>query len=110
LQWFLEPTEPLPFAQPQIEEAFIASLASDWVWNDPFGDSSCTVQNGLEIQAANGRDLWHINLGAPRLLRSVSGEFAVQTVRIPGSAEKPAIGGILLWKDPENFLRLDKVA
>jgi hypothetical protein len=82
------------------------------------------VQNGLEIHAANGRDLWNVNLSAPRLLRSVSGDFAVQTVCVPVSVaptscrqtsrqdacatEKPAIGGLLLWKDKENFLRLDR--
>ena len=36
------------------------------------------------------------------------GDFAVQTVCVPVSGEKPAIGGILLWKDRKNWLRLDR--
>ncbi len=32
----------------------------------------------------------------------------MQTVCIPVSEEKPAIGGLLIWKDRENYLRLDR--
>ena len=122
---------------------------SQWTWNDPFGDCSFSVGEGLEIHAANGRDLWHLNLSAPRVLRSVSGDFAVQTVCVPVDPfsklsereplslnqgveksppshlepalsvtkgkgawglgqDKPTIGGLLFWKDKENYLRLDR--
>src|SRR5205823_4503266 len=64
----------------------------------------------LEIRAANGRDLWFVNASAPRLLLLVAGAFAAQTACSPVTAEKPAIGGILLWKDRSNFLRLDRGA
>jgi hypothetical protein len=80
----------------------------EWVWHDRFEDCSCTVQNGLKIEAANGRDLWELNLSAPRLLRKAMGAFDAQTVCAPVSEEKPAIGGLLLWKDGENHLRLDR--
>ncbi len=118
VQWFLEPTEPLDFPPPLgpprrnggENDEFDESLSSDWVWQDPFDDCSFTVQSGLEIHAANGRDLWYINLSAPRMLRPVSGDFATQTVCVPVSGEKPAIGGILLWKDRKNWLRLDRGA
>src|SRR5260370_29214829 len=108
IQWYLKPTQPRAFSGLRAEEFRAASLLPDWVWQDPFGDGSFRVQNGLEIQAANGRDLWHINLSAPRLLRPVAGEFAIQTVCLPLTADQPAMGGILLWKDQENFLRLDR--
>ncbi|MFQ5796529.1 MAG: AAA family ATPase, partial [Candidatus Bipolaricaulia bacterium] len=113
VQWFLEPTEAIDFPQPQnrVHDKFVDSLSSDWAWQDPFDDSSFTVNDGLEIHAANGRDLgsitkWHINLSAPRILRPVSGDFSIQTVCVPVSKEKPAIGGLVLWKDRENYLRL----
>jgi tetratricopeptide (TPR) repeat protein len=116
LQWFLEPTAPLAFPQSLVDEAFASSLSSDWVWHDPFGDGALVVQNGLEIHAANGRDLWHVNLSAPRLnhpigrLCSGSRNFAAQTVCVPTSVERPVMGGLLIWKDRENFLRLDRGA
>jgi len=36
------------------------------------------------------------------------GDFALQTICVAVSDEKPAMGGLLLWKDKENFLRLDR--
>jgi adenylate cyclase len=110
VQWSLDSTE---VGQPQriaptVHEAFVAPLPSDWVWHDPFGDCSFTLRDRLEIRAANGRDLWRINLSAPRLLRPASGEFVVQTVCLPAEHETPAIGGLLLWRDSQNYLRLDR--
>jgi hypothetical protein len=107
-QWFLEPIEPGAFHLDRVRNELAASLSSAWIWQDPFADCSYTAQDGLIIQAANGRDLWHINRSAPRLLQPISGGFAAQTVCVPASTEKPGIGGMLLWKDQENFLRLDR--
>jgi tetratricopeptide (TPR) repeat protein len=106
-QWFLQPADLHPFSHSLITEDWAAAPSSEWVWQDPFGDSSFVLQNGLEVRAANGRDLRHLNLSAPRLLRAAAGDFAVQTILLapPG---RPAIGGILLWKDRENFLRLER--
>lgn len=107
-QWFLEPGEPAPGFEAPAGDASGAFISPDWVWLDPFGDCAFAVENGLQFHAANGRDLWGLNVSAPRLLRAVSGDFAVQMVCHPVSAEKPAIGGLLLWKDRRNFLRLDR--
>ena len=115
-QWNLEPAE-IPQATAQCSSYFPESLIHDeftdprlcdWACNDLYGDCSFIVQDGLEVRAANGRDLWYLNLSAPRILRAASGDFAIQTVCVPVSEEKPAIGGILLWKDDKNFLRLDR--
>jgi tetratricopeptide (TPR) repeat protein len=118
VQWYLEPVgavrEPPLHQPPLYDDEFIDSVSPDWDWQDPFGDCSFEVQNGLEIQAANGRDLWHNNLSAPRLLRAISRDWAVQVVCTPVSGEKPAIGGrptiggLVIWKDRENYLRLDR--
>jgi DNA-binding SARP family transcriptional activator/energy-coupling factor transporter ATP-binding protein EcfA2 len=115
-QWFLEPASTRATRTLLLQDDFITPLSPDWTWQDPFGDCSFTVQSGLEIHAANGRDLWHINLSAPRLLRPIAGagDLAVQTVCTPfwgnrsGPQQKPASGGLLLWQDRKNWLRLDK--
>jgi hypothetical protein len=90
-------------------DRFEREVSSVWTWHDSFDDCSYDVDWGLEIHAANGRDLWHINLSAPRLLRTVllDTDFAIETVCVPVSQNQPAIGGLLLWKDKENYLRLD---
>jgi tetratricopeptide (TPR) repeat protein len=109
IQWYLEPTQAMTDERPPVlAERFLTSLAPGWVWHEPAGGCTLVVQEGLEIHAANGQDLWQMNLRAPRLLRPVSGDFAAQTVCASATPEKPAIGGLLLWKDARNYLRLGK--
>jgi hypothetical protein len=119
IQWFLELADvavvrdpPLlhdPFAESTSPDC---ALSSDWDWHDLYDDCSFRVVagSGLEIHAANGRDLWNVNLSAPRLLRNApeNTDWAAQTICSPASADKPSIGGLLLWQDQENYLRLDR--
>jgi hypothetical protein len=113
VQWYLEPANVGPVrpvqGKPPIREEFVETLPSEWVWQDPLDGCSFTVQNGLEIHAASGRGFWFFNWSAPRMLRPVSGDWVAQTVCVPAT-EKPAIGGIVLWKDKKNYLRLDRGA
>ncbi len=97
-------------------------LDQGWMWIDPCGDSCCQTLPDrntpsqqtyrLEISAANGQDLWHLNLNAPRLLRAVKENFSIQvTCCAPPPANKStspeiAIGGLLVWQDENNFMRL----
>jgi class 3 adenylate cyclase/tetratricopeptide (TPR) repeat protein/regulation of enolase protein 1 (concanavalin A-like superfamily) len=106
IQWCLEPTQPHDLPRRLLHDEFLGPPAPEWTWQDPFADCSFAPQGELEIRAANGRDLWMVNLSAPRLLWPASGDFAVQTICLPVSNEKPAIGGLLLWKDQANYLRL----
>jgi hypothetical protein len=99
-QWHLEPViiGPSPARGP---------LEQDLpTWVDPFNDCFCSDDEGYQIQAATGRDLWHNNRSAPRLLRLASGPWAIQTTCAPLSEEKPAIGGLVVWKDKSNYVRL----
>jgi adenylate cyclase len=126
VNWHLKPAEPLDLPRCALDLNFVGSALSnldqsgDWVWQDPFGDCSFALGDGLIIQAANGRDLWYLNLSAPRLTQAAPEgvAWAVQTEcgvasdaargdKEPSSAERPAIGGLFLWKDEKNYLRLD---
>lgn len=106
-QWYLEPAEPKRFFHDRFTDDFISSLSPGWRWLDPFDDCFFSLGNGLRIQAPNGRGMWRSNHSAPRILRQVSGSFAAQTVASSVTSDKPAIGGILLWSDEENYLRID---
>lgn len=81
--------------------------APEWTWVDPLGDCAISSQDGVKITAANGRDLWHINWSAPRLLRPVSGSWAMQCRCAAVSSETPAIGGLLAWQSERSYVRLD---
>ena len=138
VQWTLEPAEPQQSCVARIacsgwdtDRAHGLESAiqiGKWRWHDPFKDCTYAMRDGFEIRAANGRDLLRMNLSAPRLLRPASGNWVAQTRCVPvsgpalssrstpsadeGTAEgpAPAIGGLVLWKDKENYLRLDRGA
>jgi DNA-binding SARP family transcriptional activator/tetratricopeptide (TPR) repeat protein len=110
-QWWLKPAEPDPhFVHSHSAGSCTqATLSTGWNWRDPYADCSFTVDDrGLIIRASNYfRDLWFNNVSAPCLLHPVEDEFAVETLCCQALPDRPAIGGILLWKDIYNFLRLD---
>ena len=107
-QWYLELNNPGRFFQEVFREDFKSSASPGWAWIDPLEGCKYEVGNGLKIQAANGRDLWGMNLAAPRYLREITGDFAAQVVCQEASEDSPAIGGVLLWGNERNYLRLDK--
>jgi tetratricopeptide (TPR) repeat protein len=78
----------------------------NWTWHDPFGDCACAPDGGLTIRAANGRDMWHVNWSAPRLMRAVPDDLAMQTIVGPAMDDRPAMGGLLLWMDERSYLGL----
>jgi class 3 adenylate cyclase/tetratricopeptide (TPR) repeat protein len=106
VQYYLEPAWVTPVQANSIREDFAVDLSPTWQWADPFGDCSYIVDHGLEIRAANGRDLCHINYSAPRVLRPLSGNGVIQTVCVSALADRPAIGGLLLWIDERDYLQL----
>ena len=86
-------------------------LDSGWRWLDPGNDSilSFPRYSWLEIVTISKNDLQpKANLDAPRLLRSVSGDFAIETKLGPSLDGSFQSGGLLVWKDDEDFIRFDR--
>jgi class 3 adenylate cyclase/tetratricopeptide (TPR) repeat protein/regulation of enolase protein 1 (concanavalin A-like superfamily) len=111
-QWYLEPA---PISDKYSNRSFTDDfdnepLDSSWSWLNPLEDCSYRIvatdkgQKGLEISAVNGRDLFGQNLSAPRFIREVTGDFAVQVCILSPSEDKPQLGGLLIWKDESNYL------
>jgi tetratricopeptide (TPR) repeat protein len=80
-----------------------------WQWHDPLGGCAhAWEEDGLLLSAANGCDLWYANLSAPCLLQTLPGsDFALETRCGPVARDRPAIGGLLLWHDRNNYLVLE---
>src|SRR5436189_3138326 len=78
--WYLHTAKAGPLPRSSVVDEFAGTIPPHWTWQDPFGDCSCSARGGLEIHAANGRDLLDHNRTAPRLLRQVTGEFVFETV------------------------------
>jgi tetratricopeptide (TPR) repeat protein len=107
-QWMLEPQEKTVSGRLLlVDDSQFGSAA--WIWHDIFGDCSYRVKPNLTIQAANARDLWEMNLSAPRLLQSLTDDVSdpiIQVICEPAQEDRPAIGGLLLWKDKTDYLWL----
>jgi class 3 adenylate cyclase/tetratricopeptide (TPR) repeat protein/regulation of enolase protein 1 (concanavalin A-like superfamily)/energy-coupling factor transporter ATP-binding protein EcfA2 len=86
------------------------SLLGKWDWIDPESKSSYNFSQGgvLEIQTLAGRDFFSQDLNAPRLLRQVSGDFAVETSLVDITEEEHQNGGLLLWASEEMYLSFEK--
>jgi len=109
-QWYLEPGAPAPeFAHPAFTDDFTGpELDSAWQWNDPTGQAGYTFlpDGGLGMDLRSRCDLYPPGgrTNAPRLLRPVSGDFAVELRLRLG--EKGCAGGLLIWQDEQHFLLL----
>jgi len=115
-QWYLEPAEISEnFTQLDFTDEFDSpDFKPEWEWINPTGDSSYNLSSEsgwLELHANSGTDLYADNLGnlnAPRLLREISGNFAVEVKMKAGSGDLPMSGGLLIWKDDKNYIRFER--
>ena len=99
------------------EDEFIGNrMRPEWRWEDPKGGGAWAERQGyLEMGTDPGQDLWHGadgnsgDMSAPRLLMEMPGDFAVET-RMRITPQLREHGGILIWKNPNRFLRLEKTS
>jgi regulation of enolase protein 1 (concanavalin A-like superfamily) len=115
-QWYLAPAEPSArFSQVAFQDDFEGpALREEWQWGDPLQMSaySLTERAGcVTVRSADGTDLNPLSgFSAPRLLLEVEGDFALEAWMEGDWDDRVEIGssGLLVWKDPRNFLRLEK--
>ena len=104
------------FTELVFEDEFIGNrMRPEWRWDDPQGGGSWAERQGyLEMRTEPGQDLWHGNgsggdMSAPRLLMRVPGDFAIET-RMRITPQLREHGGLLVWKNANRFLRLEKTS
>jgi class 3 adenylate cyclase/tetratricopeptide (TPR) repeat protein len=112
-QWYLEPKELSgQFTQTFFLDEFDVSVLNPrWQWIDPKADCQYELNiesSQLEIRASSDCDLWWTNLNAPRLLQDISGDFAIETKIAPAGENITIVGGLLVWKDKDNFIRFER--
>lgn len=98
-----------------------------WRWIDPRND--CARQIGqpksggilqerkgwLELHVGQNHDLWWGpngqggNMDAPRMVQPISGNFAIEA-KITCLGQQREHGGLLVWKDDNRFVRLEKTS
>jgi hypothetical protein len=114
-QWYLEPAQPSRrLCDVVLDDDFDRlELRAEWQWHDPIRASRYSLSDrpgSLTLSASLRSNLWpETNLNAPRVLLEVRGDFALET-RMQGNWVEPGgCGGLLIWKDVLNFIRLDKM-
>ena len=110
--WHLQPATPASdYYQLSWRDPFQGpSLLDEWDWVDPESESRYDFVPGgvLEIQTPAGHDLFSPNPNAPRLLRQVSGDFALETSLVDITEKEHRSGGLLLWASEEMYLSFGK--
>ena len=106
------------FTELVFEDEFIGNrMRPEWRWEDPQGGGAWAERQGyLEMRTDPGQDLWHGpggrgggDMSAPRLLMRVPGDFAIET-RMRITPQLREHGGLLVWKNANRFLRLEKTS
>ncbi len=87
-------------------------LDDGWQWLDPDGEYAPTpheFKNGrLMMTIPTTKDLYGENRTAPRFLKAVSGDFQIEThVKFDPSQDYQG-AGLLIYKDAENYIRLER--
>lgn len=96
------------------DEFATTALQSFWTFNNPAGTGSYSLtahSDYLRLTAPNGAKLSTIsgsNLNAPRMLQSVTGNFEATTYVTGTFSSANYRGGLLLWANNQNFIRLEK--
>lgn len=103
------------------------TLKPVWEWVDPRNDCKRNLGQAavggilrerggwLELAVGPNHDLWwgpdgrSGNMDAPRMVQPISGDFAIE-IKMTASEQNKEHGGILIWKDPDHYIRLDKTS
>jgi regulation of enolase protein 1 (concanavalin A-like superfamily) len=83
-----------------------------WQWIDPDEDTARTphdVKKGvLRIRVPNGKDLSETRQNAPRYMKSLSGDFQIETRLRFSPAENYQGAGLLVYADPTTYMRFER--
>ncbi len=103
--WYLQPTHADQTIAAQ--QNLVTDMATvEWTNVDPSGGAAFIIGSDTVIASPVVRDLLYPLLNAPRLLETVTGDFVLQALCRPAYADRPGVGGLLLWQDRCNYVRL----
>lgn len=98
-------------SEPSSEINFKNSLPNGWEIVDPEKEnpSGFEIEEGiLKLKIPSGKDLYGENLTAPRLLKTVSGNFEIETRVKFLPTEDNQGAGLLIFRNDNNYLRLER--
>jgi regulation of enolase protein 1 (concanavalin A-like superfamily) len=88
------------------------SLPAGWRWLDPDNKYNPTNYNtklgALHIDVPTGKDLYGETRTAPQLLKSISGDFEIETKVKFDPQENYQGAGLLVFRNDNNYIRLER--
>ena len=105
--WHLQPAVPDELPRLLLNEPFAGALSDGWQWIASQEGATLATGNGLHIATAEACDLWHLNFRAPRLVKEVQGDFAIEATCRRAEGGALPMGGLCLWGSTADFVRLD---
>ncbi|MBS1796456.1 MAG: DUF1349 domain-containing protein [Acidobacteria bacterium] len=108
---------PVPSAGERIDRPVEVSFEPsgfppDWKWLDPDRADNPTKYDlksgGLRIELPTGKDLFGENRTAPRLLKTIAGDFEIETKVRFDPRESYQGAGLLVFRNDSNYLRLER--
>lgn len=94
-----------------LEVNFKDGLPQDWEKIDPEKENPSDFDTSggvLKLKIPSGKDLYGDNRTSPRLLKSVTGDFEIET-RVKFSPKQDYQGaGLLIFRNDNNYLRLER--
>jgi hypothetical protein len=89
-------------------------LDPTWTWIDPLGDSQYSLSANpgyVRLQAPDGdHDLATFNKNSPRLMRTLVGDFDIQTRLVVYPTQTYQSAGLFMWVDSDNFIWIGRSA
>lgn len=94
-----------------LEANFKDGVPKGWEFIDPEKENPSgfeTKDGVLKLRIPSGKDLYGENMTAPRFLKSVTGDFEIET-RVKFSPSQDYQGaGVLIFRNDNNYLRLER--
>lgn len=113
VQWYLEPAQLTEaFTQTDFLDEFDSlDLKPEWEWVNMGSNSSFSLSSEvgwLQLNADPESSLRGGNPDAPRILQEITGDFAIEVKLKAASDDLSSMGGILVWRDKDNYIQFDK--
>lgn len=106
------PVEGVKIEKPETVHFEAATLPGGWQWIDPDSPSGPTKYDasggGFKMTVTSGKDLYGENRSAPRLVKAVTGNFVLETKVNFDPKEDYQGAGLLIYKDGDNYLRVER--
>ena len=91
------------------QQAFNRPIEPAWYWVDTDVEYGVSLDRGrLTVTADDGADLFDTTVNAPRLLRSIAGDFSIEVELQAQPRQFYQGAGLVVWAAADRFVRIER--